>query len=121
MPIEELDILLKAGSLALSAINSLCLAILWFGSRGRVTREAIDRVETAAREMHAEQENRIVNIEAELRHVLSKKDLEHALMPLYDLVRSAERSVAGLTSDVKNIAESQRVLNGLIMQRGIEK
>lgn len=119
---------LQAVAVLIGVGNSVCLVVLWFASRGRVTREAIDRVEALARSMHAAQETRLVRMESELLHTLTRKDLDGFLQEMYGLIHDTKESVAALTKEIAGVESAvskmssrQDRLNEMIMQRGIEK
>jgi hypothetical protein len=118
---QTVDIAIKGIGLALSVLNSVCLAVLWIGTRGRVTKDAIDRVESQAKGLHAEQEARIIRLEADFRHAIGKEQLVDALKPLYDLVRKTEAQVSGIDRVLQEQRAEARDLKNMILQRGIDR
>lgn len=83
--------------------------------------KAVGNVAALAKTQHSEQENRIVKLETEIGHLIRPHHLDAAIAPLYQLVNSANKEIASMSSEVKKMAESQRDLTLIILQRGMEK
>lgn len=121
MDIQEADLTLKAAGLVLTIINSVGVVIVWIGNKNRATKDAIDRVETVSRAQHQEQETRLIRLETDMRHALTRSDLEQMLSPLYELVRKNESNTAGIRAELTQLANEQRDFRNMILERGINK
>lgn len=120
MDYQTIDLLIKGATLALSISGNIGVVVLWFISKGRATQAAIDRVEANAQKQHSDQEARLVKLETEIGHLIGKSQLDDALKPLYDLVRSNKEDTAGMKSELNKIAEGQRDLVNKILDRGLK-
>lgn len=121
MDYQATDLIIKAAQLFFTAVNFAGVIALWFAGRGRATKEAIDRVEAKNREQHAGQQERIITLETEFRHLIGKKQLEDALKPLYDMGRANEKHAAEIAKELKSVSDQQKTLTDKILERGLNK
>lgn len=121
---------LAAFATVLSIVSTVCAIVMWWGRKGQITQEAIDRVERTARDLvsaaehneqtrHADQEARIVRLESDMKNMLTADHLNKALDPLYGLVRDSKSSEAALAADMRTVREQLGVLIRTFIDRGM--
>jgi hypothetical protein len=121
----EMDIDYNAARFWLEALlllgNIGMYLYVWIDRGQRVGRARIESLEVAAKDMHAHHENRLIRLEADLRHAITKEELINALKPLYDLVRKTESQVSGIERLLERQGDEQRDMKNMILQRGIDR
>jgi predicted ArsR family transcriptional regulator len=108
---------LQAAGLGLSALNSICLVVLWFANRGRVTREAIDTVARDAESRGDELDKRLVRMEEAIRHAPTHEDLGK----IYERLNSIGNHLAELRGGNEKISEQVTMLVNYLTQQGLRK
>lgn len=104
-------------SLVMSSLTMVATSIIWFGNRGKATKDAIDRVESRAVEEIAKLDRRLIAIESDLRHAITKRDLEE----IYQRLKNVGEATVKLEATTERMEDQLQNLLNEIQRRGLER